>query len=208
MKKNLGIITLFLFISLTGFAQEHTDTTNEANWNFNTGLYFYFIPDDFFLLPIVKADKDKLHLEVRYNYEDMQTVSAWIGYNFITGEDWEFTITPMIAAVVGNSNGLAPGLELDLTYSSFELYTEAEYLFNFKDGYSNFFYNWAELTFSPSDWLWFGIVGQQTRVYQTELEIQRGLLLGIAYRNWQFTSYLFNIGYEDTFVMVSLTTDF
>ena len=208
MNKIIKVLILYLFISLSGFAQEHTDTTEATNWNFNTGLYFYFIPEDFFLLPIVKADRDKLHLEVRYNYEDRQTVSTWIGYNFQTGEELEISAVPMIAAVLGQSNGIAPGLELDIVYKSFELYSEAEYLFNFEDGHSNFFYNWSELTFSPTDWLWFGVVGQRTRIYQTEFEIQRGMLLGVAYKNWQFTGYLFNMFSNDSFVVLSLAADF
>ena len=208
MNKIIKVLILYLFISLSGFAQEHTDTTEATNWNFNTGLYFYFIPEDFFLLPIVKAGRDKLHLEVRYNYEDRQTVSTWIGYNFQTGEELEFSAVPMIAAVLGQSNGIAPGLELDIVYKSFELYSEAEYLFNIEDGHSNFFYNWSELTFSPTDWLWFGVVGQRTRIYQTELEIQRGMLLGVTYQNWQFTGYLFNMFSDDSFVVLSLAADF
>jgi len=208
MNKIIKVLILYLFISLLGFAQEHTDTTEATNWNFNTGLYFYFIPEDFFLLPIVKAGRDKLHLEVRYNYEDRQTVSTWIGYNFQAGEELEISAVPMIAAVLGQSNGIAPGLELDIVYKSFELYSEAEYLFNIEDGHSNFFYNWSELTFSPTDWLWFGVVGQRTRIYQTELEIQHGLLLGASYKNWQFTGYLFNMFADESFVVLSLAADF
>lgn len=208
MNRIIKVVAFYLFISLPGFPQEHNDTTEATKWNFNTGLYFYFIPEDFFLLPIVKADRDKLHLEVRYNYEDRKTVSTWIGYNFIAGDDWEFSATPMIAAVIGQSNGVAPGLELDLTYSSFELYSEAEYLFNLEDGHYNYFYNWSELTFSPTDWLWFGVVGQRTRIYQTELEIQHGLLLGASYKNWQFTGYLFNMFADESFVVLSLAADF
>jgi hypothetical protein len=208
MKILLKVIIFFCLAAFSGYSQNFPDSTSGNKWNFNAGLYFYFIPDDFYILPILKADADKLHLEVRYNYEDRRTVSLWLGYNFIWGKEWELAAAPMIALVVGQSNGSAPGLELELTYKSFELYSEAEYMFNFDDGGSDFLYNWAELTYSPLDWLWFGIVGQRTRVYKTNLEIQRGLLLGASYETWQITGYLFNIFSEDTFTTVSLTANF
>jgi hypothetical protein len=58
------------------------------------------------------------------------------------------------------------------------------------------------------DWFWFGIVGQRTRVYQTELEIQRGLLIGAAYEDWEFGGYVFNIFNDDPFVVLSLAKNF
>ncbi|MFI5236962.1 MAG: hypothetical protein ACHQLA_03390 [Ignavibacteriales bacterium] len=208
MKKLAIIFLIFCFNFLTGFSQDFNDKSQSSHWNINPALYFYFIPDDFFMLPIVRADKDVLHLEARYNYEDRKTISAWIGYNFQTVEELEFTATPMIALVLGRTNGIAPGLELDFIFKNFELYSEAEFVLNFEDGHSNYFYNWSELTYSPTEWLWLGIVGQRTRAYQTELEIQRGLMLGTAYKNFEFTFYLFNIGYDDTFAVISTVANF
>ncbi|HEY7751345.1 MAG TPA: hypothetical protein VH917_03560 [Ignavibacteriaceae bacterium] len=203
--KNLFLITFIIAASVC-YSQENDKP--ESSWDLNTSLYFYLIPEDFFLLPIVKADKDELHLEARYNYEDSETFSGWLGYNFFTGGKFEVAFTPMIGGIFGQSNGIAPGMELDLIYENFEFYTEAEYFFNFEDGTANFFYLWSELTYSPLDWLWFGIVGQRTRVYQTELEIQRGLLIGAAYEDWEFGGYVFNIFNDDPFVVLSLAKNF
>lgn len=208
MKVFIGLVTLFFFSSLTIQSQDFPSKSEESNWNVNSAFYFYFVQNDFFLLPIVKAENDELHLEARYNYEDRKTVSTWVGYNYQIGGELEFTAVPMIAAVFGQSNGIAPGLELDLVYKSFELYSEAEYFFNIEDGHSNFFYDWSELTFSPTEWLWFGVVGQRTRVYQTEREIQRGLLLGTSYKNWQLAGYFFNLFSDDDFIVISLAVDF
>lgn len=131
-------------------------------WEFNTDASLYFIPDDFFILPVFRADKNKLHLEARYNYEDRETFSAWAGYNFKGGRKLEYIITPMIGGVVGRTSGLAPGVEMTFTFKGFELYSESEYMFDFES--ENYFYNWSDLTYSPLDWLWFGISGQRTRV--------------------------------------------
>jgi hypothetical protein len=197
-----------MLYSVPGFAQqEHTESDPKV-WELGADLNFYFFSDDFFVLPAIRADKNKLHLEARYNYEDLNTFSGWVGYNFMGGKNLEFVITPMLGGVVGNSNGIAPGLEVTLNYKGFEFYSESEYLFETESNANNFYYNWADLTYSPTDWLWFGLSGQRTRLYQTDLEIQRGIILGGGYKNWELTGYVYNIGFDDPFVLFTLSASF
>jgi hypothetical protein len=203
---------LFLTISILWFCffshAQDSSTSTEKKWNFSADANFYFIPDDFFVLPVLKADKNKLHLEARYNYEDRETVSVWAGYNFVGGEKIEYTITPMIGGVAGLSNGIAPGLEFTFTHKGFEWYAESEYLFDFETKDNNFYYMWSDLTYSPNDWLWFGISGQRTRLYKTDLDIQRGLLIGGGYKSLELTGYLYNLGFDDPFVLLTLSASF
>lgn len=183
--------------------------SDSSGWSFNTDVNFYSIPHDFFVLPVVKADKNKLHLEARYNYEDMETFSGWVGWNFNGGDDeFSYIFTPMLGGVVGLSNGVAPGLEFTLTYKNFELYSEMENLFDLKDSENNYYYNWADLTYSPTDWLWLGISGQRTRLYQTDLDIQRGVILGGGIKNVELTTYTYNIGTNDFFLVITLSANF
>ncbi len=198
---------LVLSLSKPCSAQE-TDNLASKPWAFSADLNTYFIPDNTFLIPVIRADKAALHLEARYNYEDFHTFSAWVGYNFSGGKKLEYTITPMIGGVIGNSNGVAPGLELTLGLNKFELYSEQEFLFEFSDKTYNFYYNWTDLTYAPKDWIWFGLSGQRTRLYQTDLEIQRGLLIGGGIKNWEFTGYLYNIGFDEPFYIFTLSFNY
>jgi hypothetical protein len=196
---------MLMFSVSMGYAQ-----SDSSQWNFSTDVNFYLIPDDFFILPVFRADKNKLHLEARYNYEDRETFSGWFGYNFIggNGNNFDYTITPMLGGVVGNSDGMAAGLEITLTYKRFELYTESENFFDFESSSNNYFYNWSDLTYSPIDWLWFGISGQRTRLYQTDLDIQRGLIVGASLKNLSLNTYLYNIGFDDPFFIITLSASF
>lgn len=188
------------------YAQEQDSL---AGWDFSTDVNFYIIPDDFFVLPVFRADKNNWHVEARYNYEDRETFSGWVGYNFSGGDDvFSYTFTPMLGGVVGLSNGIAPGLELTLTYKKFELYSEMENLFDLQNNENDFYYNWADLTYSPTDWFWFGISGQRTRLYQTELEIQRGLQVGVGLKHFELNTYVYNIGYDDSFMVITLSANF
>jgi len=200
------LIVVFVLISSFTSAQEQ-DTLATPEWNFGVETDFYFT-DPFVFLPIFTADKGKLHLEVRYNYEDLKTVSAWIGYNISGGDGFECLITPMVGGAAGRTNGIATGLEFTFSIIGFELYSESEYLFDVEAKENNFFYSWTDFTYSPLDWIWFGISGQLTGVYQTELEIERGVLLGVSYQNFEFTAYYYNAFSDDDFVMLALAAEF
>ena len=207
MKKVISFITA-LAIGHGFLSAQDEPASTPAEWEFSTDANFYFIPDDFFVLPVFRADKNKLHLEARYNYEERETFSAWVGYNLSGGDEFQYAITPMIGGVVGLSNGIAPGLEMTFGWRSFELYTESEFVFDFVSTEYNFLYNWTDITYSPKDWIWFGISGQRTRLYQTDLDIQRGLLLGGGANWWEVTGYLYNLGFDEPFVLLTLTANF
>jgi hypothetical protein len=166
----------------------------EPAWEFEVAGYGYFIPDDDdYLQPTVTADRGWLHLEARYNYEDRDTASAWLGYNFGgAGEDVEWSFTPMLGAVAGNTDGVAPGYRGWVTWRRLEFSSEGEYLFDADDSDGNFAYTWSELGAVPRDWWRFGLVVQRTRVYDTDLAIQRGLYLGVSGGWWSLTAYVFN----------------
>lgn len=206
--KSAVLIALVGFTSITDtWAQEATPIP-EKKWNFGVDANNYFFSDEFIFLPVFRADKNKLHLEARYNYEDLETFSGWIGYNFIGGGDLEYTFTPMVGGVVGLSDGMALGMEITLGYKGFEFYTEAENLFDLKDKENDFFYAWTDLTYSPNDWLWFGLSGQRTRLYQTDLDLQKGLLVGAGWKQWELSTYLYNLGFDDPFFLVTVSVGF
>jgi len=208
MKNTVSLIICVLLTVTIVTAQESDATDDVSLWEFNAAANTYFIPDDFFILPVFIADKNKLHLEGRYNYEDRETFSGWVGYNFQGGKKLEYKITPMIGGVVGLSNGFAPGLEVTLNLKNFEFYTEGEYYIDFETSENHFMYFWTDIAYAPIDWLWVGISGQRTRLYQTELDIQRGLMLGGGVKQWEVTTYAYNITTDDFFFLVTLSIDF
>jgi len=182
--------------------------SDSKRWSFEADANFYLIPNDFFILPVVRADKKKLHLEARYNYEDRETFSAWAGINLSGGNALEYSITPMIGGVVGLSNGFAPGFEATLSYKKLELYSETEAFVDTNVRENNFLYTWTDLSYAPVDWLWFGISAQRTRLYQTDLDLQRGLLIGAGKERWEITGYLFNLGFDEPFGLLTLSARF
>jgi len=174
-------------------------------WSFSLSTYGYIVPHDrSYVSPTFTADHEWLHLEARYNYENLETGSLWVGYNLSVGQSLVLEATPMIGGVFGNTTGVAPGYEVSLTYKRFELSTQGEYVFDTKDRTGSFFYNWNELTYSPVDWFRAGLVSQRTRAYHTDLDVQRGLLVGFSYKKIDVTTYIFNAGWTDPTVVLAL----
>jgi hypothetical protein len=195
-----------------GAATENSFTsaaTGADQWSFYASALAYFPPESQdYASPVLTADHGPLHLEARYNYEALRTGSLWAGYNFSAGTHLVFEATAMVGAVLGDTSGIAPGYRLSLTYSSLEFSSEGEYLFDSRGHAESFFYTWTELSYSLADWFRAGLVGQRTRAYKTELDIQRGLLAGFTCRDWDFTIYLFNPDRDDRMLVVSLGLGF
>jgi len=181
----------------------------ETSWEFGLSGALYVLPDDEdFVQPTFRADRGRLHLETRYNYEDRDSVSFFAGANFELGDKLKLALTPMLGGLVGSTDGIVPAFEASLSAGIFEAYAEAEYVFDLGDSSSNYFYMWSELSLWPTEWLRAGLVTQRTRVYKTERDIQRGLLVGFTYKKLDGTVYFFNPGSDDHFTVVSLGVSF
>ena len=184
-------------------------TTSAPEWAFDASVYTYFLPDEGnYAQPTIATDRGWLHLEARLNYEDLSTGSLWFGYNFSGGETVEWTLTPIIGGVFGQTDGVAPGYKGSLSWRKLAFYSEGEYVFDAHESADSFFYNWSELNFVPADWLRVGLVTQRTRVYETEREIQRGLLVGFTYKNLESTTYVFNPDDSEPVVVLSVAFSF
>jgi hypothetical protein len=190
-------------------APTSTAPDDEPAWEFSIAGATYFVPEDSdYVQPTFTADRDWLHLEARYNYEAHDTGSAWLGYNFSGGETVTWELTPMIGAVFGATDGIAPGYKGSLGWKKLELYSEGEYVVDAGESSDSFFYNWSEVTFAPVESFRFGLVTQRTRAYQTDRDIQRGLLAGYSFKQLGVTGYVFNPDDEKPTFVLSIALTF
>ena len=190
-----------LIVALLASANARAQTANppgavaadDAVWSFAAAANTYVVPDSRnYVQPTVTADRGHLHLETRYNYEDLETGSAWLGVNLSGGTRVEWALTPMFGGVFGQTNGIAPGFKGSINWRRLELYGENEYVIDARNRADSFFYNWSELTLSPAGWWRVGLVAQRTRVYRSDREIDRGLIAGISVKRMNITAYVFN----------------
>ncbi len=178
-------------------------------WSFNLTTDGYIIPSGTnYVNPVFSADRSWLHLEARYNDENLRTGSLWVGYNFETGKKLVLDVTPMIGGVFGRTTGIAPGCEASLTYKKVELSITNEYVFDTTHKSGDFYNTWPQITYSPINWLRVGLMAQRTRAFQTSLDVQRGFLVGVFRPKWESTVYIFNVGFTDPVVVLELGLNF
>jgi hypothetical protein len=160
-------------------------------WSFSLTTYGYLVPEsENYIQPTFTADRGWLHLEARYNYEALDTGSAWVGYNFGGGEHLAWEFTPMVAGVFGRSAGVAPGYKGSVSWWKLALYSEGEHLFDTADSSNSFSYTWSELTLAPLAWFRFGFATQRTYA-QSEDDIQDGALVSFSHKRVDVSAYVF-----------------
>jgi len=205
MSKKYFLI-LIGFLPLKLFAQEEEA---DSSWNFEAWFEMFIIPhrEDIFN-PTFYARHKTLHLEGRYNYEDKNTASLWAGYRFLFGQAVKFELVPMGGVVFGSTNGVAPGLETDITYKKFDFYTESEYLVEFSSKENNFFYMYSEVAIQPIKQIRTGIMTQRTRLFESARELQRGIFGEYYFGRFRAGVFYFSPFASDQFWVASFSFGF
>jgi len=206
MRKSFLPVHLLLFVCCSSSAQTGHDSPGRK-WSFSANNYYYNVPEDNTLTFIGIADHKKLHLEVRYNYEDDRTASAFAGWRFAANGEVELEVLPMLGIVFGNTNGVAPGLELSALFRKFDFYSESEYVFDFSTKENNFLYTWGELAINIKSFRT-GLSWQRTVLYHTDYDIQHGVLAEYTFGRLTTGAYYFNPFSNADFVVISLGIDF
>lgn len=200
---NIGLLPLVMY------AQPGNDTT-KSKWSGSFAGYYYFIPDEK-IPPTLTGFTDfkSLHLEARYNYEDKNSFSLFTGKNFERQYGkFDLVITPMAGVVVGHTNGILPGLEFSASYSVFNLYSENEYMLDFKGKENYFFYSWTELNAQLLKNLKAGVLAQSLRWYKTQFDVQRGVYAEYSLGQFTFDVYYFNPFTGFNFTMAAMSLEF
>jgi hypothetical protein len=209
--KPLGTLAVILIAAFAtpAYAQDPAVADAGHAWAFDLGAAVWIVPDqsDFILLQLY-ADRGALHFEARYNYEDLQTGSAWVGWTFSFDGKLSVDITPIAGALLGNTNGLAPGLELDASLGPVELYVESEYVFDLDDSGSNYFYAWTELGVWPVEWASAGLSFQRTQLVESQRDEQWGPYLRLTSGRFGLTGYLLNLDMDNAFGIIQAEFSF
>jgi len=180
---------------------------DEPEWRYSVSAWGYDVPDSQdYVNPNVTADRGHLHLEVRYQYEALDTTS--LGANFHAGESWSFDATMMLGGLFGDLDGVAPGYRLSLEHGWFYLASEGEYFASTRAQEDSYLYGWTEAGGYPLGWFRLGLAVQRTRAYESELSVQRGAFVGFTYKSFDAAAYVFNLGWEDPTYVLALRWDF
>jgi hypothetical protein len=174
-------------------------------WELSTSFFYSRPPGDAGdrLTGILYADRGQLHLEGRYNYEDLETGSVFVGWRLPIEGEVSGGVTPMIGGVFGDTDGVAPGLEASLDWRKLAWWIEAEYVFDAHDGDDDFFYSWSTLTYGLTENLRAGLVMERSKLVETGWDVNPGLALEVKVEHMGFAVYAYDLGTDDFYATVS-----
>jgi len=194
---------------IAGELSDVVQNDSAKKWAFSLSASSYLIPNDRdYVQPTLSADRGRIHLEARYNYEGLEAGSAWVGWNFSAGQELTMELTPMIGVVFGDTRGAAPGVELSLEWKKLSFYSEGEFVIDTAGRSESYLYTWSQLTYAPCDWFQFGLVAQRTRLYDSGLDIDRGPMVQFTWKHINFTTCLFDLGWKQPTVVLGVTVNF
>lgn len=151
--------------------------------------------------------KNNWYTELRYNYEDAQTLSLFGGKAFEGGEAIEYAFTPMLGFSIGRFTGTSVALNTDITWKIFELSIQSQYSIAMKKNTTDFFFNWSELTSSISKNVFAGLALQYT-MQAKQQTLEPGIVAGLNLKNISFPIYAFNPFRADNYFIVGVNYEY
>lgn len=158
-------------------------------------------------VPIVHfKNKNNWYAEVRYNYEEQNSFSAYGGKTFSKARKLlTYSLTPMMGMVIGKFRGASVGLNATLEYKDFFLSSQSQFTDSYNNRYSDFFFGWSEVGYQPLPWFYFGCSFQQTFYTNPKRNLMEpGVMLGFTLGRWTFPVYSFSLLNADRYFVVGI----
>ncbi|MEO6456367.1 MAG: hypothetical protein ABIN97_19980 [Ginsengibacter sp.] len=134
----------------------------------------------------------KWYAEIRYNYDELETVSFNAGKTFSKENSLSYAITPIAGLMAGRYNGGSFGLNTELDYKKIFFSAESQYALSFEGREADFFYNWSEIGYQVTDHIYTGLALQLTHLYKATNSWEFGIMTGFSINKWTFPVYIFN----------------
>ncbi len=168
--------------------------------------YYYYKGSPVTFAPIVSYQSDnKLYFEGRFNYEDINTASFYVGRTFDAGSDLSVSFTPIAGAVFGFYKGASLGANVYVNYKRLNLYHQPQYTVSIDSRENNFLYSWSDLSIDITDHFAVGLSAQHTKMYFEKGMLEKGVMVQFAFKNWSLPIYSYNPASADRYFLIGLT---
>jgi len=176
-----------------------------AQSKFGIENYNYLgLPGPGAVVPMIHFEtKQNWYAELRYNYEESQTLSFFAGKIFENDKKFSWKIIPMAGFSAGNFTGISIGFDAEASYNAFYISSQSQYSRAAKKANANFFFSWSELGFNISKHLYGGVAMQFTQEVACR-SFEPGLVAGIEVKNFSFPVYVFNPLTQGCYVVIGI----
>jgi hypothetical protein len=160
------------------------------------GFESYYYPGNPGVLPALSSKlfcqtSNGWYTEIRYNYEEAQTVACSAGKTFAKENVFSYSLTPAAGVIGGKSQGASIGLNASAVYKKISFSSTVEQAVCFGKEAGNFLFSWSELGCQVTKHLYAGLALQQTCWYHAAGSGEPGLECSISFAGWTFPFYLF-----------------
>jgi len=175
---------------------------------------YFYVRKGSALTPVLIAhvQNEKWYGEVRYNYEEIKTFSAYAGKIFSDEQKTHsYSIIPIIGIVTGKFKGYSLGLDVTFTENNFFFCSQSQYTFSSNDHYENFMYSWSELGYEASQWIYAGLALQHLQLFQKEgepMSYDFGAMIGFKLGKWTIPIYSFSPINNNRYFILGLNLEF
>jgi hypothetical protein len=198
---SVGVIGLFVAVLSASVA------TAQSKWVFEQYNYIRQ-PEESAFVPMVHFQaKNNWYGELRYNYEDAQTLSLFGGRTISGGNSLTWSFTPMAGYSIGKFTGVSAGVNNEAEWNDFYFSAQSQYSKATKTEISSFFFNWSEAGYAFSDYFYSGIAMQYTRQLKKGY-LEPGIVAGLCFRNFSLPFYVFNPLKSDCYFVLGLNYEY
>ncbi len=128
--------------------------------------------------------------QLRYNYEDLKTISFFAGKKMTTGKSGGLEIAPMLGISAGTFAGVSLACNTEAEGKRFYFSSEMQYSKSTKKGINDFFFTWSEAGISVGDYF-FGGAAMQLTLEARDTDLQPGLVAGLSFGRLTLPLYVF-----------------
>ena len=198
-KKHLKLVLIFCIFQSAVMAQAKSGL---ENYNF---LSQY---ENYVWMPIMHYQSKKgMYAELRYNYEDLNTISLYGGKTFEGGKNLQFAITPMLGVSIGNFKGVSLATNTELDWKNIYLSSQTQYSFSTINAEADFFFTWSELAYNISRKVFAGLALQFTR-QQGINDAEPGFVAGLNIKNTSIPFYAFSPFGKKKYFIIGINYEF
>jgi hypothetical protein len=129
--------------------------------------------------------------ELRYNYEDAQTLSIYAGKTINSGKTLQLSITPLLGFSTGRFTGISLAANSEISWKQFYISSQSQYSRGIKKGSASFLFNWSELCYTISPHFFSGLSMQYTR-QSGQTDIEPGVMAGLTFNTISIPFYVFS----------------
>ena len=153
-------------------------------------------------MPVLHYEtRQGVYAELRYNYEDVQTLSIFGGKTIRGSKSLIYVITPMVGFSIGKFTGFSLAANTEFEWSKFYLSCQSQYSIATEKNTPSFFFNWSEIGYNLSPTFFAGLAMQYTGERNMS-DMKPGLMMGLNFNNFSLPCYFFKpFGLESFFIV-------